>query len=319
MSSTNDGQHFFVSGGHDYGPGTDLHIYQPKTQQWQIIPLSLQRSNTDVSYLKGKVFVAGGTTNSVDKFRIDIYDMATRTSSVKLFGDNQYVHRVFSAILEDRYLLLNDESYFYLYDSQTDRWETIDIPLSKRVTATDMVGVGTKVYLNDLHDYPALKVFDFKTREWTTLNAERQEAHIILMAVGDSIYFSGNRSFDALDHIDVLDTKTGLWSKIIHPGKRAFYEMAFEPKSKSLIVTGGRTAEIDAWGNPYLKMSDDLLTYNLQTKAWQQGKIKQIRHAHTTQVVGDQFIIFGGESIFNGYPATLPMEVYTLNYQQVAN
>ncbi|KQC02007.1 kelch repeat-containing protein [Pedobacter sp. Hv1] len=317
MSATTDGNHFYVSGGMN---DSDLFIYTPKTAQWVQVPLSWKRSYTSSIYFKGKVFVAGGNTNIADQYRIDIYDEVTKTSNFVLFGDYQYHHPTFSAIVDNRYVVFYDYNYLYAYDSITDRWQTIDNPIRTRVTTTGMVVIGNKLYFNDIHYPDSIRIYDFKNNAWSTISSFQHQSHTKLLALDEHIYFYGNTSFITLDYIDVLDVKTGLWSKIMLPSGRTMYEMSIDPKSRSLVITGGSVSDVDVNGYTYLKTSNDLLIYHIDNKDWQQAKLKFTRYAHTTHFVGDYFIVHGGSASNSSYPLIkLPTEVYLVKYKKATN
>jgi hypothetical protein len=316
MSAAASDNHLYVSGGMNYGTGSDLYIYTPSSTQWERVPLSQIRSSSSVTYLKGKVFVAGGDYNTADQYRIDIYDENTKTSSVKLLGDYMYGHPTFSAIIENRYVVFYDYNYLYVYDTITGNWETIDNPLPTRITITGMVVIGTKLYFNEVYNPNFIKIFDFKTRTWSSISSLQHASNTKLLSLDDRIYFYGNSSFIPLDHIDVFDVKTGIWSKIMLPGGRTMYDMSIDPKSKSLVITGGRIFEVVDAGYIDAKISNDLLIYNLEDKNWERLKLNTARYATTGQFVSNYFIVHGGSATFNEYPLVkLPTEVYLVNYK----
>lgn len=316
MSAAASDNHLYVAGGGNYGVGSDLYIYTPHTRQWEHVPLSKKRQLSNVSYLKGKVFVAGGNVNIADQFRVDIYDENSKTSSVVLLGDYLYDHSTFSGIIDDRYVIFYGYHYLYVYDSTTSKWETIDIPIANRTLTTGMVVMGSKLYMNDVHNHDSIKIFDFEKRTWSAISSLKHPFNTKFLASDDCIYFYGNTSVEKLNYIDVLDVKTNVWSKIMLPADRRTYEMSIDSKSKSLVITGGYTYNPDGYVSP--EPSDDMLIYHIANKNWQQLKLNQARYTHVTQFVGKYFILHGGCNNCNAYPSfKLPTEVYLVDHKEV--
>jgi hypothetical protein len=321
MVSTTDGDNFFVTGGHNpYTFTSKIDIYNVTNQLWSKVPLSLSRSGSVIATLKGKVFVGGGSKNIADRFRVDIYDILTGESTVVKFGDNQSGHNGYVAIIDNRYVVFHDYRYFHVYDTQENKWETIDIPYQDRVKANAMVAVGKKLYFNVFDEPNVLRVYDFKEQSWTKITSSKLPSNISLATSNDLIYFYGNQSFDYLRIIDVFDTKTEKWSTIQLPEDRAFYSMSIDKESNCLIITGGCTTWLDVNNNKNMKMSDDLLIYHNDKKSWKRDKIKTERYGHTMQIVKGQFIIHGGQKVINGdLSGNLPTEVYKVGYQPFGN
>jgi hypothetical protein len=168
-------------------------------------------------------------------------------------------------------------------------------------------------YMIDAHHIDVLKVFDLENRSWTKLPGHQQPSNVKMLTEGERIYFYGNISFDFHNIIDIFDTKTGVWSKVLQPEDRAFYAMSIEKQTKSLVVTGGLVGKVyDGSTDRGMVMSDDLLIYNTGKKTWKQAKLKTARYGQTTQFINGQFIVHGGNKIFNDdFSGKIPTEIYS--------
>ena len=310
MSSAADGDLFFTSGGEDlYSDNKKIDIYNGKTRQWSSVPLSIPRSKSVVAVLKGKVFVGSGKYNMISRCRVDIYDMASGKSTFELFGDFEYDHRSFVATVADRYVVFNDYRYFYVYDIQKSSWETIDIPITNRVVAQDMVAVGSKLYMNDFHEAHVMKVYDLENRKWSRIITQEDISNIKMLALDDKLYFYGNVSGVVTKVIDVMDIKTESFTKILLPHEKSTYTMTAEPKSGSLVVSGGTFFGRDVNDMIWIRPSDDLLVYNLGKKTWASSKLRGLRLRHVAEFINGQFIVHGGQ---NEFQANLPTEIYNV-------
>jgi len=313
-SSTTDGDYFFTVGGENPIRRTKkVDIYNGKTQQWTTWPLSAARSSSNIIAFKGKLFVAGGDTNIDDRFRVDMYEISTGKLTSILLGDKLYGHTCTSAIIDNRYLIFHEYTFFHVFDSQENKWETIDIPFPDRIFALGMVAIDKKLYINGSNATNVLMEYNFESRTWKKVVTTKYLSNSDMMVLGNQIYFYGNNYFDIMKTIDIYDPKNGVWSTMILPKVLAFYSMSFEKESNSLVITGGRKLQTINGNDSFdSNLSDDLLIYQMDNKTWREQKMKTGRYGQTTQFINGQFIIHGGQTIFNNYlSGNLPTEIYT--------
>lgn len=175
-------------------PLKEAYIYNPADDSWAkgfSMPEGRLRASTTANVYKNKLYIAGGII------------------------DGHWDGHV---------------KWFDVYDFKTGQWETLPDAPRARDHATSVI-CNDKLYLLGGRvssgfirkvmelTVPEVDVFDFKTGQWSTLEASvpTQRAGCTSICIGDKLLFAGGESTGqvaAHNEIEVLDTKTGTWSTL---------------------------------------------------------------------------------------------------------
>ena len=175
-------------------PLPEAYIYDPVKDKWSKgfnMPEGRLRASTTANVYQGKLYIAGGII------------------------DGHWDGHV---------------KWFDRYDFKTGKWETLpDAPRARdhasAVVCNDKLyllgGRVSSGFIGKVMDLtvPEVDVYDFKTGEWSTLDAPvpTMRAGCTSICIGDKILFTGGESgnqVEAHKEVEVLDTNTGKWSTL---------------------------------------------------------------------------------------------------------
>jgi len=214
---------------------------------------------------------------------------------------------------------LND---MHAFDTETKQWQKIacsDVTPSPRDKLT-CVAMGTKIlffggfgpleetdpaqegaefgWFNDLFS------FDTENCTWEKLSPSftgcptPRAAHGMCAVGSKLIIFGGRDSVGRKNDLFVLDTENMEWRSTPTTGRQP------EPRSFHTCTAVGNRVVVFGGRSPENIHFDDLHIFNTDTSEWLQpsasGSKPAARGVHTATLVGNQFVLYGGSSDFDG-------------------
>jgi len=206
---------------------TTFEVYDPESDAWEeLAPLLVGLHHLGIAAADGKIYVSGGYD---DDFTPDVaglwaYDLESdEWSQMADMPSPRAAH--FMVAIDDKLYVVGgvgvDNSALWVYDPETDTWDTSLAPLPTVREHLTAVTIEGKLYViggrwSDVGNMAVLEVYDLETDEWTRLvDMPMASGGLTAAVVNGLIHVTGGENFSPATTFNthmVYDPETDTWT-----------------------------------------------------------------------------------------------------------